>query len=75
MKVIGPVPVGRKCPKCGNDLIYRHNHLNGKKFIGCSTFPKCDYIEPMPEDKPKILAEKCPKCGANLVERKNHRGQ
>lgn len=31
------------CPKCGNSLVKR----NGKYglFLGCSTYPKCDYTE------------------------------
>ena len=31
------------CPKCGNTMIARDSRY-GTKFIGCSTFPKCDYI-------------------------------
>lgn len=40
---------GDKCPKCGSDLVLRtvmkagQNH--GKKFTGCSAYPKCDYTK------------------------------
>ena len=37
-----------KCPKCGADLIIRtatRGANAGKKFYGCSNYPKCRYIE------------------------------
>ncbi|MFW5852494.1 MAG: DNA topoisomerase I [Nanoarchaeota archaeon] len=45
--------VEKECPKCGNPLILRTS-LYGK-FLGCSTFPKCKYMEsikdgPLKED-------------------------
>lgn len=38
-----PEPVAAICPKCGSELKNR----NGKygPFLGCSTYPKCDYTE------------------------------
>ncbi len=36
------------CPKCGSHLVARDSRY-GTKFIGCSAFPKCDYI--MEKDK------------------------
>ena len=38
----------KKCPKCGNELILRTATKGanvGNKFYGCSSFPKCRYIE------------------------------
>jgi len=35
--------VWKACPKCNSDLIYRHSK-NGK-FIGCSAYPECDFID------------------------------
>ncbi|USN58816.1 MAG: type I DNA topoisomerase [Candidatus Peribacteria bacterium] len=45
--------VGKECPKCGKDLIYRHSKTG--KFIGCSGFPDCDFID-QPEDQKDELA-------------------
>ncbi len=45
---------GEKCPKCGKDLIYRHSK-NGK-FIGCSAFPECDFIDQPKEEKDALEA-------------------
>jgi DNA topoisomerase-1 len=41
------------------------------KFIGCSTFPVCRYVEPWLE-KTGVL---CPKDGGELVERKTRKGR
>ena len=43
-----------KCPKCWKDLIYRHSK-NGK-FIGCSGFPECDFIDQPKEEKDALEA-------------------
>ena len=56
------------CPECGSPLQIRH----GKKglFLGCSAFPKCDYLKPLQaqyESKVlKELDECCPECGRKL---------
>ena len=47
---------GEKCPKCGEDLIFRHSK-NGK-FIGCSGFPDCDFIDQPKEEKDALDALK-----------------
>lgn len=50
--------VWKPCPKCGKDLIFRYSKT--WKFIGCSGYPKCDYIEQPKEesDKLQILRDK-----------------
>lgn len=40
---------GEKCPKCGEDLIYKFS--KGGKFIGCSGYPECKHIEQPQEEK------------------------
>ncbi|MFA4701300.1 DNA topoisomerase I [Pyrococcus kukulkanii] len=45
-KVGKPLVVG-KCPKCGGDLIVKYNKKTGKRFIGCSNWPKCDVTYPI----------------------------
>ncbi|MDD3145344.1 MAG: type I DNA topoisomerase [Candidatus Gracilibacteria bacterium] len=44
--------VGKACPKCNSELIYRHSK-NGK-FIGCSAYPECDFID-QPEGEKNAL--------------------
>ncbi len=63
---------GRDCPDCGKDLVIKTSRYN-KKFIGCSGFPNCHFIEPL--EKPKLLEELCPQCNSQLIERKNRRGE
>ncbi|AJC72494.1 DNA topoisomerase I [Thermococcus guaymasensis DSM 11113] len=41
-----PLVVG-KCPKCGGDLIIRYNRKTGKRFVGCSNWPKCNVTYPI----------------------------
>ncbi len=66
---IGPEPIGRACPECGNELVIRFGRHG--KFIGCSTFPACRYTEPWLE-KIGVL---CPKDGGELVERRTRKGR
>ncbi|MCP4522880.1 MAG: hypothetical protein GY828_01540, partial [Candidatus Gracilibacteria bacterium] len=41
--------VGKQCPKCNSDLIYRFSKAG--KFIGCSGYPECDFIDQPEEEK------------------------
>jgi DNA topoisomerase-1 len=65
----GPEPAGRDCPTCGNPLVIRYGRFG--KFIGCSTFPVCRYVEPWLEK----IGVSCPKDGGDLVERKTRKGR
>ncbi len=64
-------PTGRKCPKCGSDLLLRLGRFG--KFYACSGFPECRYTEPL---KDKTLGIKCPKCKkGDLVEKRTKKGK
>ncbi len=42
------IPQEKTCPRCGNALVLRtatKGDRAGKRFYGCSSFPKCRYIE------------------------------
>ncbi len=65
----GPELAGRDCPQCGKPLVIRWGRYG--KFIGCSNFPTCRYIEPWLE-KIGVL---CPKDGGEIVERKTRKGR
>lgn len=63
---------GRKCPQCQSDLIIREGKYG--KFIGCSSYPNCKFIEPI--DKPLDTEVTCPECKqATLVSRKSRYGK
>ncbi len=66
-------PTGKKCPKCGADLVYKQGK-NGM-FIGCSNYPTCKYIEKEPKKELKYTGETCPECGKPLVERNKPRSK
>ncbi|MBR6510258.1 MAG: type I DNA topoisomerase [Clostridia bacterium] len=59
-----PVPedeVKQPCPKCGSKLIKRTSK-KGKKFYGCSNYPKCDFAAPgVP------TGEICKECGGFII--------
>lgn len=46
------VLVGKKCPKCSSELVYKFSKT--WKFIWCSSYPDCTYIEQTKEDKSKL---------------------
>lgn len=55
---------GELCPQCGAPLAYKQGRYG--KFIGCTNFPTCRFVSPIP-----LPGVKCPKCGGNLVERRS----
>lgn len=61
----------RECPKCSSELIYRFGKYG--KFIGCSSYPKCKFIESL--NKPEDTEVQCPSCKKeNLFKRKSRYG-
>jgi DNA topoisomerase-1 len=63
---------GRHCPKCGSGLVIKNGPYG--KFIGCSGYPKCRFIEPL--EKPKDTGVTCPECKkGSLIERKSRYGK
>jgi DNA topoisomerase-1 len=60
--------VGRECPLCGSDLVYREGRYG--RFIGCSNFPKCRHTEQLLNK----IGVTCPR-GGEMVERRTKRGR
>ena len=61
-------PVGRDCPNCGSELLYREGRYG--RFIGCSNFPKCRHTEQLLNK----IGVTCPN-GGEMVERRTRRGR
>ncbi len=59
---------GENCPKCGSPLVYKQGRFG--RFIGCSNFPQCRYVEPI-----GLPGVTCPKCGGKLVEKRMRKGR
>lgn len=57
-------PVGRKCPDCGEELVYKVS-TKGTRFIGCSGYPKCKHIEWIKTVSDKSV--KCPDCEEGYI--------
>jgi len=63
---------GRSCPKCESELIIRQGRYG--RFIGCSAYPKCRYIEPL--EKPEDTGVTCPECkSGTLLKRRSRNGK
>jgi DNA topoisomerase-1 len=55
------VEIERPCPQCGSKLVVKASRW-GTKFVGCTSYPKCDYTSE--------LQTSCPKCQSDLVKRR-----
>ena len=70
-----PEKVGRTCPTCGGELVYRVGRYG--KFISCSNYPECTYVERIQDPNayvPTPTGKFCPKCGGELLRRKSRFG-
>lgn len=71
-------PIGRACPKCGEDLLLRSGRFG--EFIACSAYPKCKYTEQVEGEKKEVASvessgEICDKCGKEMVLKSGRNGQ
>lgn len=67
----GEIIPDRTCPKCESALQIKKGKYGS--FIGCTNYPKCNFIEPL--EKPKDTGVTCPSCGkGSMIERKNRFG-
>ena len=74
-------PLGRACPKCGEELLLRSGRFG--EFIACSAFPKCKYTEQVEGDKKESddgaaassSDQICDKCGKEMVIKNGRNGQ
>lgn len=55
------------CEKCGAKMAIRVGKFG--KFLGCSNYPKCNFIKPLVK---KVGV--CPECGCDVVERQSKKG-
>jgi DNA topoisomerase-1 len=57
-KTTRPIPLGVKCPKCGEGELAERRTKRGRSFFGCLRYPDCDFstwYRPTPVP--------CPECG------------
>ncbi len=68
-------PTGKKCPKCGEELVIRKGRYG--EFIACSSYPKCKYSSNLDgtQNEPEPTDEVCDKCGAPMVIKLSRRGK
>lgn len=56
------------CPKCGSELVFKSSKHGA--FLGCASYPQCDYMRPLHEHVDTIVKEldvACPQCGTALA--------
>ncbi|MEE9150548.1 MAG: DNA topoisomerase I [Thermoplasmata archaeon] len=64
-----------KCSKCGGELLKMRSR-RGKRFVGCSNFPKCRNSFPLPQTgKLDFLDNTCDKCRAPMLKFGRWRGK
>lgn len=62
----------RSCPQCESPLVIKSGRYG--KFIGCSNYPKCKFMEPLV--KPADTGVTCPVCEqGTLLQRKSRYGK
>lgn len=55
------------CPRDGGHMIVRQSRY-GKRFLGCSNFPKCTQTYALPQKgEIKVTGKSCPSCKAPLI--------
>jgi len=64
---------GEMCPLCGAPLVYKKGKFG--RFVACSNYPHCHYIQKKAKEAPKETGEMCPLCGKPLVIRKDKKGR
>ena len=55
------------CPKCGGELRIVRSKKTGKRFVGCSNYPKCTNSFPLPQRGTVTLTKKLCECGYPIV--------
>ncbi|MGQ9698691.1 MAG: DNA topoisomerase, partial [Armatimonadota bacterium] len=69
---IEPVVTDETCPKCGKPMLLRQGRFG--PFLGCSGFPECRTVAPVPEQR---LNMACPKegCPGQIVQKRSRKGR
>jgi DNA topoisomerase-1 len=63
---------GRTCPQCSSPLQLKVGRYG--KFIGCSGYPNCKYLEPL--QKPADTGVECPECHqGSILKRRSRAGK
>lgn len=50
-----------RCPKCSGEMVLRQRRSDGRRFYGCSSYPKCTGTRPysQPKDTRRLTAQNC----------------
>jgi DNA topoisomerase-1 len=73
MEKKAPVETGDMCPKCGSPLVIKQSRYG--KFVACSNYPECKYIQNNDTEREEVVIMDCPNCDGKIVEKKTKRGK
>src|SRR5439155_21693811 len=77
MQSVKGVETQEKCPQCQRPLVVRYSKKTGSKFLGCSGYPECNYIQSANGDARPVATPTehlCPTCNKPMVQRMGSRG-
>lgn len=64
-----------KCPSCGGDIVSIQSK-KGKRFAGCSNYPTCRVMYPLPQlGKIIPMGQQCDACGSPMIKVFNKKGR
>ena len=49
--------LSERCPACGAALRVQRRRVDRERFIGCSAYPRCKFVEDFDERMQRVLAE------------------
>ncbi len=67
------IQTGESCPECGEPLVERWSRHG--RFVGCSGYPDCRYIQRDDEDEGEETDFPCDKCGEKMVIKTGRHGK
>lgn len=75
MQTVRGAETEEKCPQCQKPLVVRYSKAG--RFLGCSGYPECKYIQPREgetREAPVETEHACPNCGKPMLKRMGRRG-
>jgi len=66
------------CEKCGSKMVVKFDRRSGRKFLGCSAFPRCKHTVDLSSEREgdgKVTEHSCPRCGAPMLLKTGRRGR
>jgi len=66
------------CEKCGSKMVVKFDRRSGRKFLGCSAFPRCKHTVDLSSERAgdgEATEHSCPRCGAPMLLKTGRKGR